>query len=254
VLKCREFELAVAADDEIVAVGAVEAEDVEDDDAFGGVDDLPDAEKGFALGDAEEFGGAWVGNGGVNFLVGVTEFDTVIALDRGEERRVLERDGEQAGKLSGREIAGFEGERLAGSGAEAFELEDAALGREREASGGFFFVVDNFGEEDFGDGREAAAAHLFGVRHQFIEMNFGGGDEGADAAAALDDAFALERCEGMTRGHEADFVETGEFPFGCDGIAGLEFAGFDDAANRALDAAIRGNTVTALREHFRSST
>ena len=47
-----EFELAIAADDQVVAVGAVEAEDVEDDDALGGVDDLADAEERFALGDA----------------------------------------------------------------------------------------------------------------------------------------------------------------------------------------------------------
>ena len=161
---------------------------------------------------------------------------------------------EQAGKLSGGEIAGFKSERFASGGAEAFEFEDAALGREREASGGFFFVVDNFGEEDFRDGREATAAHLFGVGHQLIEVDFGGGDEGADSAAAFDDAFALERRQCVARGHEADFVEAGEFPFGGDGIAGLEFAGFDDAADRALNAAIRGNTVVALREHFRSST
>jgi hypothetical protein len=72
--------LAVAADDEVVAVGAVEAEDIEDDEALGGVDDLADAEKRFALGDAEKFGGARVGDGGVDFFVGITEFDTVFPL------------------------------------------------------------------------------------------------------------------------------------------------------------------------------
>src|SRR5579862_6437549 len=54
----------------------------------------------------------------------------------------------------------------------------------------------------------------------------------------------------MARGHETDFVKTGKFPFGCDGITGFELAGFDDTANRALDTAVRGNTVIfALREH-----
>ena len=153
--------------------------------------------------------------------------------------------------MGGGEVAGFESKGLAGCGAKAFEFEDAAFGREREARGGFFFVVDDSGEKNFGDGREAAAAHLFGVGHQFIEVDFGGGDESADAAAALDDAFAFERCERVTSGHQADFVQTGELPFGCDRIAGLEVAGFNDAADRALDPAIRGNSIVTLGEHFR---
>ena len=59
-------------------------------------------------------------------------------------------------------------------------------------------------------------------------MNFRGGDESADAAAAFDDAFAFERCEGVTRGHEAHVVEAGKFPFGRDNVPGLQLARFDD--------------------------
>ena len=249
-----DFDLAVAADDEVVAVGTVKAEHVEDNDALGGVNDLADAQQGFALGNSEEFGGAGIGDGGVDFFVGVAEFDVVFALESGEERSVLERRGEQAGELGGREIAGFECEGFAGGAAKTLELEDAALGRKRQARSGFFFVVDNFCEENFRDGREAAAAHLFGVGHQFVEVNFWSGDESADAAAALDDAFAFERSEGVARGHQADFVEAGEFPFGCDRVTRPELAGFDDTANRTLNAAIRGNSIVAFGEHFRSST
>jgi len=132
-----------------VAVGAVEAEDVEDHDTFGGVYDLADAQERFAPWDREEFGGARVGDSGVDFFVGVTEFEAVLALKRGEERRVLQWGGEQARELGRGEVAGFESEGFAGCGAKAFELEDAAFGRERESCGGLFFVVDNFGEKDF---------------------------------------------------------------------------------------------------------
>src|ERR1700722_946223 len=140
------FELPVAADYQVVTVGAIEAEHIEDDDALGGVDDLADAEEGFALGDAEHLSGALIGNGGIDFFVGVAEFDAVVALDRGEERSVLQGHAEQAGKLGGGEVAGFESERFARGGAEAFELEDAAFWGEREASGGLFFVVDDLRE------------------------------------------------------------------------------------------------------------
>ena len=72
-----------------MAVGAVEAEDVEDDDSFGGVDDLADAKERFALWDREELGGALVSDGSVDFFIGVAEFDAVLALECGEERCVL---------------------------------------------------------------------------------------------------------------------------------------------------------------------
>ena len=69
-----------------MAVGSVEAEHVEDDDALGRVDDLANAEEGFAFGDGEKLGGAGVGDGSVYFFVGVAEFDAVVALNRREER------------------------------------------------------------------------------------------------------------------------------------------------------------------------
>jgi hypothetical protein len=58
----------------------------------------------------------------------------------------------------------------------------------------------------------------------------------------------------VARGHQADIVETGEFPFGGYDIAGLELAGFNDAADRTLNAAIRGDAVRSFGEHFKSST
>jgi hypothetical protein len=76
---------AIATNYEVVAIGPVKAEDVKDDDAFGGVDDLANAKKRFAPGDAEKFGASRIGNGGVNFFVGVAEFDAVLAFKRGKK-------------------------------------------------------------------------------------------------------------------------------------------------------------------------
>jgi len=94
-----KLELTIAADYQVVAVGAVEAEDIEDNQTLGGVDHLTNPEKRFAFGDAEEFGGSRIGDGGVDFFVGVSELDTVLAFERGEKRSGLQRRGEQAGEL-----------------------------------------------------------------------------------------------------------------------------------------------------------
>src|SRR5256885_343788 len=76
---------------------------------------------------------------------------------------------------------------------QALEFDHVAGGGKREARGGFVFVVQHFREEHLGAGGEAAAGHLLGIAHQFIKVNFWGGDKSSDAAAALDDSFAFER-------------------------------------------------------------
>src|SRR5713101_2955385 len=71
--------------------------------------------------------------------------------------------------------------------AQALEFDDVAGGGKGEPRGCFVFIVEHFGEEHLGAGGEAAAGHLLGIAHQFIEVNFWCGDKGSDAAAALDD-------------------------------------------------------------------
>jgi len=226
-----------------VAVGTVKAENVHDGFAFGGKDELANAEKGIAARDAEEFGDARIRGGGVDFFVGVAKFDFVIALENAEERIAADGGIEEAGKFGGTEVAGFESEGLAGGVAETLELDDAAGGRKGKTRGGFGLGVDELGEKNFGAGGEAAAGHLLGVAHQFIEMNFGRGDESADTAAALDEAFAFEGGEGVAGGHQADLMELGEVALGGDRVPGLEVAGVDAFADGVLDALVGGDSI-----------
>ena len=85
---------------------------------------------------------------------------------------------------------------------------------------------------------EAEGGHLFGVAEQLVEVNLGRSDEGAGAMAALDDAIAGQLGEGVACGHEADVVDAGELALGRDGVAGLELARVDAAADDVLNPAI----------------
>ena len=230
-----------------MAVGTVKAENVHDGFAFGGIDELANAKKGIAARDAEKVGDARVRSRGVNLFVSVAELDFVVALENAEKRIAADGGVEKAGEFSGAEVAGFESEGFAGGVAKALELDDAAGGRKGKARGSFGLGVDELGEENFGTGGEAAAGHLLGVAHQFIEMNFGGGDESADAAAALDEAFAFEGSESVASGHQADLMELGEVALGGDGVTGLEVAGVDALADGVLDALIGGQAVAVFR-------
>ena len=78
-----------------MAVGAVEAEHVKQDRAFRGVNDLADPQEGFASWDSEQFGRTGIGSRGVYFLIRVTEFDIVVALQSSEQRLALQGLGEQ---------------------------------------------------------------------------------------------------------------------------------------------------------------
>ena len=79
-----------------MAVGAVQAEDVKQDRAFRGVNDLADPQERFAAWDPEQFGRTGIGSGGVYFFICVTEFDIIVALQSREQRLALQRLGEQS--------------------------------------------------------------------------------------------------------------------------------------------------------------
>ncbi len=226
-----------------MAVRTIETQHVHDGLAFGGIDDLANAQQRIAAGNGENFRDSGVGGGGVNFFVGVAEFDFVIALENSEKRLTADGLVQKSGKFGGVEVAGFESKRLTGGVAEAFELDDLGGGREGKAGRGFIFIVEHFGEKHFGAGGEAASGHLLGVAHQLIEVNFGSGDKRPDTAATLDDAFAFERSESVTSGHEADLMNPGKFAFGSDGITGTQLAGIDALEDRGLDALVSGHAV-----------
>src|SRR5207302_44239 len=200
--------------------------------------DLANAQKRFAARNGQQFGDARIGGGSVNFFVGVAEFDFVITLENAEKRFAVDGLVEQAGKFGGVEVTGLERERLSGSVAEAFEFDDAAVGRKRKARSGFAFVVNDFGKEHFRGGSERARGHLLGVAHELVEVNFRRRDERADAAAAFDEALAFKEDERVARGHEADVMRTREVTLRGNGVAGLQLAGIDALANDALNALI----------------
>jgi hypothetical protein len=83
-MRRRAFQLSISADDEVVPIGTIKSQDIEDDYAFGGINDLADAQQRGAFWQTEKFGGAWIGGGGVDFFVGIAEFDVIIALQGGE--------------------------------------------------------------------------------------------------------------------------------------------------------------------------
>jgi len=56
-------------------------------------------------------------------------------------------------------------------------------------------------------------------------VDFGCGHEGADAPAALDDAFAFQRGQRVPRGHQTDFVDLREVSFRSNDIARPQVAG-----------------------------
>lgn len=84
--RCGEeaSQLSISADDQVVPIGTIKSQDIEDDNAFGGINDLADAQQRSALWQTEKFGGAWIGGGGVDFFVGIAELNVIIALQGGE--------------------------------------------------------------------------------------------------------------------------------------------------------------------------
>src|SRR5216684_4228116 len=244
--KQRPSSLAKPANQKLVPIGAIKAENIGNGLAFGGVDQLTNAQQGSSTRNGHQFRGAWIGGGGIDFFIGVAELHVVIALEDLEERFAAQRRGEQVGKFRGRKITGLQRERLVRGMTQALQLDDPAVGRQRKPRHDFLLVVNHFGNEDFRGSCQAAAGHLLGVTHQFVEMNLGRGHEGADAAAALHDAFALKPNERMARGHQADLVDSGKVSLGIHRITGAQMSGFDALANGALNLLVGGDAITGL--------
>src|SRR5260370_27194707 len=136
--------LPEAANDEIVPVRAVKAQHVHDGRPFGGIDDLANSEQRIAAGDGESLRDSRIGGGRVNFFVGIAEFDFVIAFEDSKKRVPADGSVQQAREFSSVEVASLKGKWLTGSMAKALEFDDLGGGREREASGGFLFIGEDF--------------------------------------------------------------------------------------------------------------
>ncbi len=66
--------LAEASNNKIVAIGTIQAQNVENRDSLRGVDYLPNSQNRLALGDAQKFRGPLICGSGVDFFVGIAEF------------------------------------------------------------------------------------------------------------------------------------------------------------------------------------
>src|SRR5437870_6834443 len=97
--------------------------------------------------------------------------------------------------------------------AQSFELADAAPWGQGEVRRGSLFVFNDFREKDFGSRGQAATGHLLCIAHQFVEVDLWSRNECADALAAFDDAFALERGERMACCHQAYLVNPCQVSF-----------------------------------------
>src|SRR5439155_3037411 len=242
------------ANDEVVTVRTIEAQHIHDRPAFGGVDNLANAQQGIAAGNGESLGDSRIGRSGVNFFIGIAEFDLVIALEDSEERIPPDGRVQEAREFSGVEVTGFQSKGLARSVSQALELNDVAGWRKGEPRGRFVFIVEHFSEEHLGTGHQAAAGHLLGIAHQFIEVNFGGGDKSSDAATALDNSFAFERRKSVTGGHKADLMNFGEVTLGSDGVTRMQLPRIDALADDALNSLVGGLAVAIFRSHSCSRT
>ena len=76
-------DLAETPDEQSVALEAIVTDDVDCGFALGGVDHLPDAQKGSTVGQFKHFCEIGVGDGGVDFLVGVGQFYAIV-VPRGQ--------------------------------------------------------------------------------------------------------------------------------------------------------------------------
>src|SRR5215467_164757 len=104
------FELTSSAEppnDQIVAVGAVDSEHVNQRFVFGRINNLANAEKRFAAGNVQQFGNNRVGGSGVNFFVGIAQLHLIVALDGGKERIMFQLSCEQTGEFGSRKVASF---------------------------------------------------------------------------------------------------------------------------------------------------
>src|SRR5262249_53539861 len=147
--------------------------------ALGGIDDLANAEQRVALGDAEKFGAARISGGGVDFFIGISDVGSIVALQNAEKGFAAKRCGDQAGEIAGGQVAGLESKRLVGGQAEALDLDETGPWGKGKAGGGFMLFIAELGHQDLGTAREAPAGHLFGVAHQLIEVDLGGGNKSA---------------------------------------------------------------------------
>ena len=77
--------LSEAPNEQRVTLRAIVADHIQRSLTFCGINDLPDSEHGCALVHAEHLGDIRVSRGGIDFFIGIREFDSEIVLECGEK-------------------------------------------------------------------------------------------------------------------------------------------------------------------------
>src|SRR5580765_6561956 len=136
------FVLPESPDHQIVTVGTVETQNVQDRLPVGGKNDLTDSQQRLSPRHIQKICRAGVRCGCVHFFVRVSDFNLVITLQDAEQRFPLERSREQTRKLGCREVAGLERKGLSCGVSQALEFNDAAFRRKREPGVSLLLVID----------------------------------------------------------------------------------------------------------------
>jgi len=132
-----------------VATRTVQAESVHRGFTFCRIDNLAHAQQGRATRDGQEFCGSCVCCGGVYFLVGVRDLDSVVMLENSEQRCSVERRVNQTGEFRVRQVASLDRKWFVDSLANALDFDQAVRSRQAKTRRDFVFSVDHGGRNDF---------------------------------------------------------------------------------------------------------
>src|ERR1039458_7496658 len=162
--------LAEAADQQRVAVGAVETDHVDGGFAAGGEQSLADAQHRRAGVNPEQLRDAGAGGRGVHLFVRILQFDAVIALQRGEQGAAFQWQAEQTRELLRGKIADLHRERLLTGLPQPFQLHQPAVRRKRQPRGSLLLVFHDARAQDPRARRQTPAGHLLGEAGQAVEV------------------------------------------------------------------------------------
>src|ERR1035438_8226397 len=106
--------------------------------------------------------------------------------------------------------------------ADTLDLHHPAGSGESQTGGDLRLILNNLRNNNLRVGSQAAAPHLLGVTHQFVEMDSRRSYECAGTRTTFDNAFAFQSRESVAGGHQANSMNARKFALGAHGIPGLQ--------------------------------
>src|SRR5208283_380354 len=95
--------------------------------------------------------------------------------------------------------------------------------------------------------------HLLGETCELVKVNLRPTDKGSRTWPPQHETFAFQHGETVTRGHQADTMNLGEFSFRIHRVAGLQFSAFDLSQDRVLNLLVSRLFFFSDSLHARSS-